>query len=136
MSLDEPDETFTVSLGTPVNAVVGDASAVVTITDDDPAPVLAIGDVSVARRQRRQHRRRLHRDAVGGVGEDRHGRLRHRQRHCDRPAPTIRPRQASSPSRPGVTTRTVTVAVLGDVVAEGDETFSVTLNTHHQRRAR
>jgi hypothetical protein len=45
--VDEPDETFGVSLSNPGNASVADGSAVATIVDDDPAPLLSIGDVSV-----------------------------------------------------------------------------------------
>ncbi len=38
--LDEPDETFTVTLRHPSNATLDDASATGTITDDDPLPTL------------------------------------------------------------------------------------------------
>ncbi len=47
-TIDEPDETFTLNLTNPVNAVIADAQAVATITDDDGAPSLSIGDASVA----------------------------------------------------------------------------------------
>ena len=46
-SVVEPNETFTVSLSNPVNAVLADASATVTITNDDVA-AMSIGDVSAA----------------------------------------------------------------------------------------
>ena len=46
-TLDEDDETFSVVLSAPVGAVVGDGTAIVTITDDDPLPALSIGDVTV-----------------------------------------------------------------------------------------
>jgi hypothetical protein len=45
---DENDETFTVTLGSAVNANIADAAALVTITDNDPLPAISINDVSVA----------------------------------------------------------------------------------------
>jgi endo-1,4-beta-xylanase len=45
--LDEPDETFNVSLSSPVNALIGQGLGVGTIVDNDPAPSVSIGDVSV-----------------------------------------------------------------------------------------
>ena len=47
-ALNEPTETFLVNLSAPVNATIGDGQATGTITDDDGAPVLSIGDVTVA----------------------------------------------------------------------------------------
>ena len=46
-TLDEADETFTVTLSGATNANIADAVAVATITDDDAAPTLSINDVSV-----------------------------------------------------------------------------------------
>jgi chitinase len=43
----EPDETFAVNLSNPTNAVVSDAQATATLTNDD-LPTLTIGDVTVA----------------------------------------------------------------------------------------
>ena len=46
-SLDEDDETFTVTLSNPTNATLGDDTGEATITDDDAAPALSINDVAV-----------------------------------------------------------------------------------------
>jgi hypothetical protein len=46
-AVDEPNETFVVNLSSPVNATLADSQATVTITDDDPTPVLTISDVSL-----------------------------------------------------------------------------------------
>ncbi len=47
-TLDEDDETFTVTLGTPTNAALGTTTrTVVTITDDDSEPTLSISSPSV-----------------------------------------------------------------------------------------
>src|SRR5262249_19314869 len=43
----EPNETFFVNLSHPPNATIGDGQGLGTISDDDPAPLLAISDVSV-----------------------------------------------------------------------------------------
>ena len=44
-ALDEPDsETFTVTLSSPSNASIADGSAIGTISDDDPTPVLSVTD--------------------------------------------------------------------------------------------
>ncbi|HEY0072493.1 MAG TPA: Calx-beta domain-containing protein, partial [Abditibacteriaceae bacterium] len=46
--LNEKDETFLVNLSAPVNATLGDAQAIGTILNDDSAPSLAINNVSIA----------------------------------------------------------------------------------------
>lgn len=45
-SLDEANETFAVNLSSATNAVLDDASTVVTIVDDDGAPTISIADAS------------------------------------------------------------------------------------------
>ncbi len=45
-ALDEPDETFTLTLSAPTNATLGTASGTGTITDDDGQPVVSIDSVS------------------------------------------------------------------------------------------
>lgn len=45
-TIDEPAETFTVTLTNPANAAIADGSATVTITDDD-VPALSVNDVTV-----------------------------------------------------------------------------------------
>jgi hypothetical protein len=45
----EPAETFFLDLSSPSGATLADARGVATITDDDPAPTLSIGDVTVRR---------------------------------------------------------------------------------------
>ncbi len=47
-ALDEYDETFNVTLSSPVNAVLVDATALGTILDDDAAPTISIGNVSAS----------------------------------------------------------------------------------------
>lgn len=47
-ALNEPQETFFVSLDSPTNAVLAKTRATGTITDDDAIPKLAIGDVAIS----------------------------------------------------------------------------------------
>ena len=49
-TLDEPNETFTVTLSNPTNATLATAQATGTIVDDD-VPPLSIGNVTVPGRQ-------------------------------------------------------------------------------------
>ncbi len=44
----EPDETFTVTLSSPVSATITDGTGIGTITNDDSPPVVSIGDASIA----------------------------------------------------------------------------------------
>lgn len=44
--IDEADETFTLNLANPTNAVVTDGTGVITILDDDSGPTLGIGDAT------------------------------------------------------------------------------------------
>jgi hypothetical protein len=46
-TLDELDETFNVNLTAPSNATISDSSGTGTITDDDAAPTISIGDASI-----------------------------------------------------------------------------------------
>ncbi|MGK7897583.1 MAG: PA14 domain-containing protein, partial [Xenococcus sp. (in: cyanobacteria)] len=46
-SIDEIDEAFNINLENPVNATVLDSQGTVTITDDDLAPELSIGDLEI-----------------------------------------------------------------------------------------
>jgi len=45
-AIDEENETFTLSLSSPTNAVLGTASGTITISDDDSAPTISISDNS------------------------------------------------------------------------------------------
>jgi hypothetical protein len=47
-ALSEPSETFLVTLSNPTNATIDDGEGVGTIEDDDGAPTLSIGDVTLA----------------------------------------------------------------------------------------
>jgi Ca2+-binding RTX toxin-like protein len=46
-NVDESDESFTVTLSNPTNAIIGDGQAIVTIIDDDQTPTISINDISI-----------------------------------------------------------------------------------------
>ena len=126
-ALDEIDETFSVGLSTPVNATLGDASGLGTITDDDPEPALSIGDVTIAEGQTGSA------NAVFTVSLNAPS-----SREIDVAYATANG-SATAPAdytagggtlnfAPGETTEQVVVPVHGDVLDEADDTFAVNLS--------
>ena len=123
-TIDEPDETFTVTLIRAANATIEDGDGTGTITDDDKPPALTIDDVTVT-------------EGPGAVAEftvtlgAASGRtITVEYATADRTALAQLDYTASSgtlilPS--GRTTGTVRVPVLDDTIDEPDETFTVTL---------
>jgi glucose/arabinose dehydrogenase len=124
--LDEANETFAVTLSAPANATIGDGSGVVTIIDDDPAPSLSIADVSVVEGNTGGSPAVFTVTLSAASGQ----------------TVTVAYATASGTATggdftavsgaltflPGATTQTISVSVLGDVAAESDETFTVTLS--------
>ncbi len=129
-TLDEPDETFSLTLANAVGAVLADAQAIGTIVDDDAPPALTVADLTVTE---------------GNTGT----------------TPTTFTLTLSAPSAfpiavgysttagtagtadftaasgtatfaPGEVSRTVTVDVLGDLLDEADETFTLQLANPQQ----
>jgi chitinase len=127
-ALDEADETFGISLTGPTNASLGDAAGVGTITDDDPAPGLSIADVSAAE---------------GNVGSTTFSFAVTLSAPSGRTvtvqwataddeassASDYAPASGTLTFVPGDTTETASVTVNGDLVAELDEGFTVTLSS-------
>ncbi len=121
----EGDETFTVTLSDPTGATLGqDASATVTITDDDAEPAVSVADATVTEGGTARVVISLDRpstqdvtvrwsvaDGTAGGG--------------DRSGPSA-PQVVTF--RAGETEKTVEVATVQDEVHEGDETFTVTLS--------
>ena len=128
-ALDEPDETFTVSLGTPVDATLGTTtSTTVTITDNDAAPTVAMANAaqSVTEAQTTAVCAALTtasgRIVSVGVSSADGG----AEAHADY---TPIPANAQLTFDPGTTRACVDVATLEDTVAEAAETFTVSLGT-------
>ncbi len=123
-STDEPDETFTVTLSNPVNAVLGDATGEATVTDNDSPPALSIGDVTVTEGGAAQFTLTL--DAVSGKD------VTVSWATTDGTASassdyTARSGQSVTIAA-GQQRAMITVATTDDSIDEPDETFTVTLS--------
>ena len=126
-SLSEADETFFVNLTGAINATVSDNQGLGTITNDDLAPTVSINDVTVLEGDAGTSNAvftvtlsaasgqivtvtATSADGTGMLPED----------YIAFPATTLT-------FLPGELTKTVTVAVIGDVLSEADETLFVNL---------
>jgi Ca2+-binding RTX toxin-like protein len=127
-TLDESNETFTVTIAGVTNASVLDGAATGTITDDDPAPTLRVNNVSITE---------------GNSGTKT---LKFTVRLSTASGKTITVRYATANGTaragsdynaksktltflPGQTTKTVGVAVRGDRLNEANETFFLKLSS-------
>jgi hypothetical protein len=124
--LDEPNETFTVTLSNASGATIADGQATGTIVDDDPAPALAIDDVSVGEGETGVTVATFTVSLSAPSGQV----VSVRAATADGTATAGSDYTAGAwtvafPA--GVTTQTVKVSVLGDRVNEADETFVVNL---------
>jgi chitinase len=126
-TLDEEDETFGIALSGPANATIGDGSGVATITDDDAVPVLSVSDVAVTE---------------GNAGTTTMGFVVTLSAASGRTITVgwaTSDDDAVSPAdyvaasgtftfAPGETSKTASVTVNGDVIAELDEVLLVSLS--------
>ena len=125
--LGEPDETFSLNLSNASGATIADATGLGTIRDNDSAPSIAVGDVTVAEGDGGNQ------TVVFTI------RLSSAASETVRVAYTLAAGSASSPNdfnaasgtlsfSPGQTSKTVSVTVKADVLDEPDETFSLNLS--------
>ncbi|HEX2031687.1 MAG TPA: Calx-beta domain-containing protein [Actinomycetota bacterium] len=131
-ALEEPDEDFFVNLSNPVNATIADGQGKVTILDDDATagtPTISVDDVTenegtgtrtnfvftVSLSQPSAGQVTVQWSTVDGTATASSGDYRN-----------VGP--STITFNPGETSKTVTVAVRGDSLAEGDETFFVNLS--------
>src|SRR6185295_666429 len=124
--LDEANETFLVNLANATNASIGDGQGVGTITDDDNPPALSIADVTVTEGSSGTT------NAVFTVSLDAPSGLPVTVDFATADGSATAPADYASASGTlsfprGATTQTITVAVVGDVLDEANETFLVNL---------
>ena len=125
-TLDEANETFTVNLTNAVNATIADNQGLGTITDDDPLPALTINDVSVAEGDS---------GTVAATFTVSLSPLSGRSvtvNYATVNNTAVAPGDYAATSgtltfTPGQTTKTVTVLVKGDLLAEIDENYFLDL---------
>jgi chitinase len=134
-SIDESDETFTVTLTNPSNTTIADSSGTETIIDDDTTtvppvtPTLSIGDATVnpegnSGTTNATFTVTLSSASLSVVTVN----------YATSNGTATAPGDYTAASgtltfSPGDTSKTVTVAVVGDTVPEPDETFTVGLST-------
>ena len=127
--LDEPNETFFVNLSSPTNATMADAQGLGTITDNDATPTLSINDRTVTEGNTGSTNVTFTVTLSAASGKT----VTVSCRTAKGTAASDVDFSATGPLtltfNPGVTTQTFVVPVLGDTLAEGDETFVVNLTT-------
>ncbi len=126
--LNEADETFAVSLSSPFNAAISKGKGVVTIVNDDAAPAVSIDDVSVLEGNSGTVNavQRLTLSAASGLPVTvKWGTV---DGSAKAPADYL-PASGVRTFSPGITVLTVTNRVVGDLLNEPDETFSVFLSS-------
>ena len=126
-TLDEANETFTVTLSNPVNATLGTASATGTIIDQDASPVVSIAAASATEGNTaaRPNVFTVTTSAVSGRAVTVSFATADGTAH----APGDYAATTGSVTIPaGSTSRTFTVSVVGDTLYEKNEAFSVALS--------
>ena len=127
-AIDEANETFNVDLTNPANATLADAQGVGTITDDDPAPTIAIDDVSVVEGNAGSVNAVFTVSLSAPSGKT----ITVVYATADGSATAGADYTTTSGTltfAAGATTQKVTVAVLGDAIYELDEDFTVHLTS-------
>jgi LmbE family N-acetylglucosaminyl deacetylase len=124
--LDEANEAFFVNLSAAVNATIADAQGVATITDDDASPTLAITNATVTEGNAGTV------NAVFTVSLSAASGRTVTANYATANSTATAPADYTASSgtvtfAAGSTSQTVTVAVVGDLLDEANETFAVNL---------
>ncbi|HEX8151439.1 MAG TPA: Calx-beta domain-containing protein [Pyrinomonadaceae bacterium] len=127
-TLDEPDETFNVGLSSPTNATISDGTGVGTIKDDDAAPTLSAGDVTVAEGNAGAVAATFNVTLSAASGRAVTVNYATADGTAAQPG-DYAPASGTLTFNPGQTAQTVTVQVAGDTLDEADETFAVNLSS-------
>jgi Calx-beta domain-containing protein len=124
--LDEPDETFTVTLSNATNATIADGVGIGTILDDDAAPALSIGDTAVTEGDGSPATATF--TVTLGAPSGQTVTVNYGTADGTATAGSDYSATAGTLTFPaGTVVQTLTVTVLGDVLDEPDETFLVNL---------
>jgi hypothetical protein len=128
--LSESTESFTVNLSNPTNALIADGLAFGTILDNDPRPTIRINDVAKAEGNAKTTIFTFTISLSTASGES----VTVNYATANGTATAGSDYQAKAASvtfAPGETTKSVTVAVIGDKVKEANETFFINLSGAH-----
>jgi hypothetical protein len=126
-TLDEANETYTVTLSNAVNAGITDGSGAGSITDDDAAPNLTINDQTVTEGNSGTVNAIFTVTLSAASGQTVTVDYATANGTASAPADYVS-NSGSLTFLPGDLTKTITVAVNGDTLSETNETFTVTLS--------
>jgi exo-beta-1,3-glucanase (GH17 family) len=124
--LDEPNETFFLNLSDPAGAAVGDGQGLCTIADDDPLPSLKINNVTVT-----EANASVNASLTVSLSKPSGKTVTVKFATADSSAVAPADYAAASGTltfAPGQVTRTINVAVKGDLLDEVTEAFKVLLS--------
>ena len=125
--LDEANETFTVTLSSPVNGIIAVGTGLGTITDNDPTPSLTINDVTLTEGDVGTQTATFTVTLSAAAG--RTVTTNYTTANATATAPADYTATSGTLTfTPGTTTQQVSVVVAGDVLDEADETFQVRLS--------
>jgi Calx-beta domain-containing protein len=126
--MSEANETFTVTLSNPANATIADGSGTGTINDDDPLPALSVNDVSLPAEGNAGTTTATFTASLSAVS-GRTVTVNWSTADADATQPVDYTAGSGTLTLvPGDTSETFAVTVNGDLVAELDEAFRVTLS--------
>lgn len=125
----EADETYFVNLTAPINATLADNQGVGTILDDDSAPTLSINDVTVLEGNAGTINATFTITLSAASGQAVTVVASSADGTASFPSDYIALLPTTVTFLPGETTKTVTVVVSGDFVAEGNETLFMNLTS-------
>lgn len=125
---DENDETFTVTLSSPVNATIGDQTGVGTITDNDNPPLISIGPNSKLEGNAGSSNLTL--PVTLSTASGKTVTVVYTTTNGGAVAPgDYTTTTGTLTFAPGVTSQNATISIVGDTTFEPDESFTVTLSS-------
>ena len=124
--LNEVNKTFLVNLSAAVNATIADGQGVGTINDDDGAPSLSITDVAVTEGNTGATTNAVFTVSLSAASGQ-PVTVNYATANGTATAPDYTTGSGTLTFAAGVTSQTITVGVLGDVLHEANETFVVNL---------
>ncbi len=123
----EADETFTVKLSSAVGATIGDGTGVGTILNDDPLPVILIGDVTAT--EGNSGSKNFNFPVTLSNASSQSVTVKYATSNGTATAGTDYTAKSGTLTIPaGSTSGTIVVSVKGDTLVEPDETFYVNLS--------
>src|SRR5262249_26822459 len=124
----ESNETFNVTLGNPVNAVINDGGGVGTINNDDSLPTLSVTDASIAEGNSGTTPL-VFTVTLSSANEAATVTVNYATGSGSANSTDFTPTGGTLSFASGETSKTVAVPILGDTTYEPDETFSLILNS-------